>query len=82
MLKISDLIFVQRVVLRTTKIDPVWLPNGSLMNEEVINLIEKRIEVMDGGRQAQADEQSHSVDMNDNFEDDLGLYFYSQIPWT
>lgn len=54
---------------------PVWLPNGSSIKGEVIKLIAKRIEVIEGERPAQADEQPQDIDMNDSFEDDLGPNF-------
>ena len=38
-------------------------------------MIAKRIEVIEGERPAQADEQPHDVDMNNSFEDDLGPNF-------
>ena len=38
-------------------------------------MIAKRIEVIEGERPAQADEQPHDVDMNNSFEDDLRPIF-------
>lgn len=52
---------------------PVWLPNDSSIKREVIKLMAKRIEVMEGERPAQAGDQPQSVDMNDSFEGDLVL---------
>ena len=52
---------------------PVWLPNDSSIKREVIKLMAKRIEVMEGERPAQAGDQPQSVDMNDSFEVDLVL---------
>ena len=54
---------------------PVWLPNDSSIKREVIKLMAKRIEVMEGERPAQAGDQPQSVDINDSFEGDLGPNF-------
>ena len=47
---------------------PVWLPNGSSIKGEVIKMIAKRIEVIEGERPAQTDEQPQDIDMDDSLK--------------